>query len=121
VLNIGYMVIPHLGDFCGSLKENVPCSVNNFFLTVTLWMEICTPLQLGVHHSPQTCPKLSKESSILIRDNGCGKPNVDPNILKEDIGSLLSSDLVFTWNQDTHLSKPIHYYIQVVMTPFQHC
>jgi hypothetical protein len=43
---------------------------------------------------------------------------VNPNILKEEIRSLLSSDLLFTWHQDTHLAEPIYYNIQIVMTPF---
>jgi hypothetical protein len=38
-------------------------------------------------------------------------------MLKKDISSLLSSDLLFTWHQDTHLAKPIHYDIQIIMTP----
>jgi hypothetical protein len=118
-MNIGYLVIPQLGMLVAlTSKQKYHCSVNNLYLTVGLWMESRTPLQLGVHHSPRTCPKLSMESSISIRDNGCGQPEVDLDILKEDISALLSSDLFFTWNQDTHLAKHIQYYIQVVMTPF---
>ena len=116
-----YLVIPQLRMLAAvTLKKMCRCLVNNLCLTIDLWMESHNPLQLGVNHSPQTCPKLSKESSISIRDDGHGKPKVDTNILKEEISSFLSNDILFTWHQYTHLVKPIHYYIQVVMTPFRH-
>ena len=79
-------------------KKKYDCLVYNFFLPVGLWMESNAPLQFGVHHSPQAFPKLPKESSISIRDNGCGYHKMNPNILKEEISILLNSDLLFPWN-----------------------
>jgi hypothetical protein len=40
--------------------------------------------------------------------------------IKEEISILLNNDLLFTWHQYTHIVEPIHYNIQIVMTPFGH-
>ena len=121
MMYIEYLFIPQLGMLVAvASKQKYQCSVNNICLSVALWMEISTPLQLGVHHSSQVCPKISKESSISIQDDGFGYYKVNPSILKEEISSLLSSDLLFTWHQDTYLAEPIHYDIQIIMTPFGH-
>jgi hypothetical protein len=56
---------------CSSLEEKVPLFSLQPLSSVGLWMESSAPLQFGVHHSPQACPKLPKESIFSIRDNGC--------------------------------------------------
>jgi hypothetical protein len=53
-------------------KKKYQYLVNNLCLSVSLCMESNAPLQIGVHHSPQDFLKIPKESSISIRDNGCG-------------------------------------------------
>ena len=73
-------------------------AVDNFCFSIGLWMKWHAALQLGVHHSPQSCPKLFKEERVPIRHNGCGKPKVDPYKLEEEMSSILCSDLLFTRN-----------------------
>jgi hypothetical protein len=119
MLDILYMIIPQLGMFAAvALKQMNHYLVYNPYLAIGLWMESDTSLHVSIHHCPQDFPKISKESSVLIRDNGCGESKVEPYMLKERISNFLSNDLLFTWHQDTHLAKPIRYYIQVVMTSF---
>jgi hypothetical protein len=83
-------------------------------------MKISAPIQFYVHHSPQASPKIPKELSISIRDNRCGQPKGNPNMLKKEMSSLLNGDLLFAWHRDTHLVEPIHYEIQIIMTPSVH-
>ena len=40
--------------------------VDYLCLSVGLWMECRTSLQLGVHHSPQASPKISKEARVSM-------------------------------------------------------
>jgi hypothetical protein len=78
-------------------------------------MERINHLHLGVQHSPQN---ISKESSVLIQDNGSRQSTMDPYMLKENMSSFLNSDMIFTYHQDTCLAIPIQYYMQLVMNHF---
>jgi len=95
-MNILYLIISQLEMFYALRSEKMNhCFVNYLYLSFGLWMESNTPLQDGVHHSPKYYRKLSKESSVSIRDNGRGKSKMDPYMLKEKMSSFSCNDFFF--------------------------
>ena len=61
-------------------------TVDNFGLTIKLWMECNGEVKLCTQKFPQGSPKVTNKSGIPIRDNTRWDAIMMPHMIKEELG-----------------------------------
>jgi hypothetical protein len=93
---MGMLRIVHVKDV-----HNHP--IDDLVLAIGLGVERSGFFELGVQQRLETQPKGVEEPVVSIGDDGLWYPKVDPNLFKEELGSLCHCDIILTGCEDGHL------------------
>ena len=84
--------------------------IYNFHLSIYLRMEGCRQRNSCVELFLESFPKGTDKYRIYVRNYGCQKAIMLPNMFEEEMRSLLRCHSIFSWYEYSHLGKYVDYY-----------
>ena len=81
-----------------------------FSLSIFLRMEGCQQRKSRVELLLDIFPKGADKYGIYVKDNGCWKDIMFPNMFEEELSSLLCCRSLLAWYGYIHLGKYVDYY-----------
>lgn len=66
-------------------------------------------VEAGINRMPQTSPKLTEETYVTIKDNGCGDIVQTINLMKEKLGNINNICGMIAGYKVCHFAKAIHH------------